>query len=86
MGYFFGGKEESVSDPADSFVAVTPHATNPIEPLPKGLHIGVGGDIVIRGASDGADVTMTVAAGYHPLRPRFIRATGTTATQIVALY
>lgn len=73
--------------PARSAAAVTPHA---VDPLPNGetraLYVGTGGNLVVRMAGGGADVTFAdVAAGYHPLSVTHVRA-ASTAGSIVALY
>jgi hypothetical protein len=76
---------DSVSAPATRAVAVVPHDVNAIA-VPKALFVG--GDLVVRGVHDNADVTFkNLGAGtVLPFRARFVRATGTTASSIVALY
>lgn len=68
---------------------ITPHATNPIVPIPyKGLLIGdTGGDIVMSSLDDPTTfVTIQVAANsYVPVVPHIIRVTGTEATTIHGL-
>jgi hypothetical protein len=78
----------SESDPAGSSEAVTPHDTNPLAGGPtRSLYVGVAGDIVVRLEDDTTDRTFkAVAVGYHPLRVTHVRATGTAATDIVALF
>ena len=65
-----------------------PHDTNPVAITPKALFIGTGGHLVVRGVNGSADVTFrNLASGsVLPFRPGFVRATGTTASDIVALY
>lgn len=69
--------------------AVALHDTNPISPggLPCGAIIpGTAGNITCRLAGDAADVVIAVLAGVkYDLALTHIRATGTTATNIVAL-
>lgn len=74
--------------PGTKAVAVVPDNTAEITDTPKALYVGSGGDIVMRGIDSTADVTWkNVQAGsFLPFRPRFIRATGTTATDILAIY
>lgn len=88
MSDVFGGHADSVSGPATRAVAVVPHDGNPLPEIPKALFIGVGGDLVARGAGDTADVTFkNLSTGsVLPFRARLVRATGTTASAIVALY
>ena len=51
------------------------------------LHaVGGAGEIVLRALDSAVDVTIAVQAGQLlPIRARFVRATGTTATGLVSL-
>lgn len=71
-----------------SFAAVTPHNTNELEIVPKGIFVGGAGDVSVIGFDDSAAVVFySVAAGtVLPIRPKIVKSTGTTATNIVALY
>jgi hypothetical protein len=73
--------------PAKSLRAVTPHDTNELEYVSKALFIGTGGTLSLIAQEDTAAVTLAnVAAGQIvPVRAKIVRATGTTATGIVAL-
>ena len=84
----FSGLVDGVSAPATRGVAVVPHDVNALADIPKALFVGVGGDLVVRGLNDVGDVTFrNLGAGsVLPFRARFVRATGTTAASIVALY
>jgi hypothetical protein len=88
MADAFAGAADAVFAPATRGVAVVPHDGNPLADIPKALFVGVGGDLVARGVNDNADVTFrNLGAGsVLPFRARFVRATGTTAGSIVALY
>lgn len=74
---------------ADFGVAVTPHNTNP---LPDGrcraLYVGVGGNVAVQSRSDKAAVTYLAvpSGGTLQVSALVVLATGTTATDIVALY
>lgn len=83
----FLNRGDQVSAPARRALAVTPHDTNALADLPKALFVGTGGAIVMRGVDSAADVTFrNVASGaVLPFRPLYVRATGTTAADIVAL-
>lgn len=77
---------DDVDHPARHAFDVTPHASNEIDPLPKALLIGGAGNIVLRAVDSTADVTIAVVAGQLlPIRAQYVRASGTTATGIVAL-
>ncbi|MBN8848141.1 MULTISPECIES: hypothetical protein [unclassified Sphingomonas] len=67
--------------------AVTPSDATPLPVVPKALYVGTAGNIVLRGVGGAADVTFkNVAAGQVlDVRASYVRATGTTAADIVAL-
>ena len=79
---------DHVSAPATRAVAVTPHDANALADIPKALFVGTGGTIVARGANGTGDATWkNVPSGsLLPFRAQYVRATGTTATDILALY
>lgn len=83
----FSSVADAVFAPANRAVAVAPHDTNALADVPKALFVGSGGTIVLRAAGSTADVTLKgVAAGaILPVRASHVRATGTTAADIVAL-
>lgn len=84
----FSGRADAAWAPATRGVAVTPSDATPLADVPKGLWIGTGGTIVVRGPGDSGDVTIAnVPSGsVLPYRAQWVRATGTTAGAIVALY
>jgi hypothetical protein len=84
----FSGRADSVSAPATRAAAVVPHDSDPLAQIPKALFVGSGGTVVMRGAGGGADqVFKNVADGsVLPFRAQYVRATGTTAADILALY
>jgi len=80
---------QTQESPAGNSYVVTPHDTNPIgEFLPRGLYVGSGGDIVMVLDGDTAPVTFrNVPAGaILPVKVRRVLATGTGASDLVALY
>lgn len=78
---------DQVSAPARGAMAVVPHDVNGLGVLPKALFVGTGGTIVAAGAA-GGDVTFrNLADGtVLPFRAAYVRATGTSAADIVALF
>ena len=83
----FAGPMDSVAAPATRVAAVVPHDAQVLGELPKALFVGTGGNIVLRGASGSEAVLKNVASGsVLPVRAMLIKATGTTAADIVALY
>jgi len=83
----FDSQLDSISQPARLAFGITPHATSEIDPLPKAIYVGTGGNITLRAADGTADVVLkNVASGQIlDVRARFIRASGTTAADIVGL-
>jgi hypothetical protein len=84
----FSGAVDSVMAPATRAVPVVPHDSNAIADIPKALYVGTGGSIAMRGVAGTADnVWKNVPDGtVIPFRAQFVRATGTTAADILALY
>ena len=73
-------------EPANYWFAINPDDNADLDILPRAIYVGLTGTLVVRGA-DGHDETFTaIAVGYHPLRPRRILYTGTTAGGIKGLY
>ena len=79
---------QNTSNPAEYAAAVTLSDSTVLTPTPRALYIGVGGDVVVTMAADGSDVTFkNVPTGTKlPVRVSMVKATGTTASSIVALY
>lgn len=79
---------DSVIAPSTRAAAVAPHDVNPLGEVPKALYVGTGGNVTLRGIGGGADVVLkNVPAGsIVPVRALYVRATGTTAADIVALF
>ncbi|MGN6271219.1 MAG: spike base protein, RCAP_Rcc01079 family [Sphingomonas sp.] len=84
----FSNSADAVSAPARRAVAVTPDDTTALADIPKALYVGSGGAIVMQGVDGGGDQTWAnVPTGaILPFRVAFVRATGTTAADILALY
>lgn len=74
--------------PASSAYAVTPSDTTVLSPLPRSLYVGAAGNVAIVPEDGTASVVfVAVAAGQIlPIRAKKVMSTGTTATNIVALY
>lgn len=78
---------DSPIGPARTAIAVVPSDNTALPRLPKALYIGGGGDVTLRCVDSAADVVLSAvpAGSVLPVRAQFVRATGTTATAIVAL-
>jgi hypothetical protein len=75
-----------VSDPSLHAVAVTPSDVTVLTPT-RGLYIGTTGNVTVRMYGSQNNVTFTtVPVGFMPLQVDQVRATGTTASNIVALW
>jgi len=79
---------ENLTTPAERAVALVPHDSNQIRETPKAIFVGTGGNITMRGIEEAADtVWKNIPDGaILPFRPKFIRATGTTAADMLLLY
>jgi hypothetical protein len=78
----------SLSDPAKSFAAITPDdVTNFPGGIARTIYVGGSGDVAVVGADDVA-VVFVGAQGGGELNVicKRINATGTTATDLVALF
>ncbi|OAN64835.1 spike base protein, RCAP_Rcc01079 family [Sphingomonas sp. TDK1] len=84
----FANRADHVSAPASQAVTVVPSDTAALADIPKALFVGTGGTVTMRGAVGNADtVWKNVPSGtILPFRARYVRATGTSAADILALY
>lgn len=77
--------DSKLNDPAGAAAAVTPSNTT-VLPETRGLYVGGTGDVAVVMRSGDAVTFRSVQAGtLIPIRVRQVRATGTTASGIVAL-
>lgn len=77
--------QSSIGNSAVSVSAVTTSDSATINPT-KGLYIGVTGDVVVT-MKDGSSATFkAMPVGMYYLSVTKVKATGTTATNILALY
>jgi hypothetical protein len=72
--------------PARNAAAVTTHNTNDLPVVARALWIGGEGDISVIMAGDDTPVTFRGVFGLVPFSVRRVRTTGTTATDIVAIW
>lgn len=86
MTDIFHHYQDHVTGPARNPFAVTPHDSQPLPAVPRRLYVGAGGDLCLRGVDGAADVFYrNVGDGvYLNVRASHVRATGTTASDIVA--
>lgn len=83
----FTSHARAAVDPARLAFAIVPHDSNELAILPRAIYVGTAGNLVIRAADSGADVTLkNLAAGQIvDLRAQYVRATGSTAADLVGL-
>ena len=82
----FDNSAQSVLAPSENAFTVTPHDTDALQTVPKYLYVGSGGDVTLRTVDGTSDVVfMNVPnGGYIYVRASHVRATGTSASAIVA--
>jgi hypothetical protein len=83
----FDSALDSLIAPARNCFPITPNDTANLVSLPKALYIGSGGNLVIRAVDGTQDVTFAnLASGtILDVRALIVRATGTTAGNLVGL-
>ena len=83
----FALQSDNAAAPSRAPFAVVPNDTDPLPLVPKALYVGTAGDVALRGTAATSDVVFrNVAAGQIiDVRASHVRATGTTAANIVAL-
>ena len=88
MSDAYQGVADAPFAPATRALAVTPDDVNPLPDIPKALYVGTGGTLAMRGLNGQADQAWkNVASGtVLPFRAQYVRASGTTAADILALY
>jgi len=81
----FAAVSDSVIAPASEAFAIIPKDNGELTRATKALYVGTGGDIVLRAVGSQEDVTLrnVVAGSVIAIRVRAIRATGTTAANLV---
>lgn len=83
----FNNTTDSLIAPSSNCFAITPNDAAELATVTKAIYVGEGGAVVLRSVRGGDDVTFSnVPSGaILDVRARFVRATGTTASQIVGL-
>jgi hypothetical protein len=83
----FAGQADSTMSPATRCFAVTPSDSADLPQATKALYVGTAGDVVLLSIDSAASVAFrNVPAGsILDVRARAVRATGTTAADIVGL-
>ena len=76
------------SGPARRAFAITPHDVNALTSVPREIYVGTGGNITLRAIESNADVVFknVPSGGKLSVRAQYVRATGTTAADLVGEY
>ena len=72
--------------PAIRWSAVTPDDTATLDPMPRALFIGGTGTVVLEDRTGSIAIWSVVGGQILPVSPLRVRATDTTATNIIALW
>lgn len=84
--------QPTLESPVVNGFAITPSDSDDLNRYSRYVYVGTAGDLKVALVGQDADqtnvvVTLTgLAKGFYPLRIRRVYATGTTATNLVALY
>ena len=84
----FESRAKGLESPATHAFAITPHNTNDLAYVTRGLYVGVSGDVKVdmRGGESAVVFTGLAAGVIHPLRVKRLYDTDTDATNIVGVY
>jgi hypothetical protein len=79
---------KQINGPVSSGAAITPDDATDLTFETRGIYIGAAGNVTVTLAQDQSKVTFTALAigVIHPIAASRVWATGTTATDILALY
>ncbi len=82
----FQNYADDTSGPSHAPYPANPSDSVELPIVPKGIYVGTGGDVTLRGIDGSVDVTYRNLpdASYIAVRVQFIRATGTTASNLIA--
>jgi hypothetical protein len=82
----FAHQSDSANSPSRDVFALVPSDTALLSPIPKGIYVGSGGDVTLRAVDSQADATYRnlADASYIAVRAIYVRASGTTASNLVA--
>jgi hypothetical protein len=82
----FASFAPGLDSPATLAEAVTPHDTNELTNVSRGLWVGGAGDVAVVTSGGSTATFAAVPAGTMlPVRAKIVKTTGTTASSIVAV-
>lgn len=83
----FSRFQATVISPLSTAASVTPHNTNELAYVTRALYVGGTGDVSVTMQDGGEVIFAGVPAGTTlPIRVKIVKATGTDATDIIALW
>lgn len=83
----FASLLSGLESPARNAAEITPHDTNDLAYVTRGVYVGVSGDLKVETANGDVVTFVGLAAGMvHPIQCKQVYATGTTATSIVGVW
>lgn len=87
MSASFNNPHDGIA-PASSAFAITPHDSNDLTNVVRGIYVGGAGDITVNMAGTGSSIAFVgVPAGtLLPIRVTRVLDTGTDATSLVGIY
>lgn len=75
------------TSPAEHAAAITPHDTNVLTHVTRGIYVGVAGNVKVTMIGGEAVTFVGLAAGVvHPIAAQIIWSAGTTATSILGVW
>lgn len=86
MPDIFEDRSSGLESPGYFAAEITPNDSIDLPTTSRALYVGTGGDISLTMAGGHTVTLRNVAGGFVPLRVSRIHATGTTATDIVAVW
>ena len=76
-----------LESPARNAMEITPHDTNDLALVTRGIYVGGAGNLKVETANGDVVTFVGLAAGMiHPIMCKQVYSTGTTATSIVGVY
>lgn len=83
----FANFTPSLNDPARSAFAITPNDAATLPVVPRAIYVGTGGTLTLRALDSSGDVMFknVVAGQVLDVRASHVRATGTTAADLIGL-
>lgn len=86
MSFDFQGNQETLDGPAQHAATVSPNDSTDLANHTRALYVGTAGNIVVDMVRTGGSITLTGVSGFLPICVKRVRSTGTTASDIVALW